>query len=305
MIMNVRQEEGFLPIAEPDAERDLRPEDRWILSTLNNAVAEINGNMEKFEFALAAQKIYELIWNEYCDWYIELAKSRLYGADEADKALARSVLIRVLKDLLKLLHPFMPFITEEIWSFLPRQAGAERFLMAESWPKVRPMDCQSEVEVLETAKEVIRSIRNIRAQAEALPSRKLSLIVLASGREEDKIRKGQNYILSLANLSEITFIQEKGQAPGETLSAALPNIELYVPLDDLLDYQAEYERLLKEKNRLEGEVERNRGKLANEAFVAKAPAQVIAAEKEKLENAVDMLEKVAARIPVVEGKLKR
>lgn len=304
VIMNLRDGEAFLPIAEEaEAMKALRPEDRWILSTVNDAVKDINGNMEKFEFALSAQKINELIWNEYCDWYIELVKSRLYGEDEADKRVARYVLVRVLKDLLKLLHPFMPFITEEIWSFLPRRADAKDFLMLESWPAEEEMDSRKEVAVLELAKDVIRSIRNIRAQAEAQPSRKLTVIALTSGTEKERIQAGIGYILSLANLSELTFIDEKSQIPEETMSAALPNIELFVPLDDLLDYQAEYDRLIKEKNRLEGEVARTEGKLSNDAFVAKAPAHVIDAEREKLVNAKDMLEKVNARIPAVEGKL--
>ncbi len=304
VIMNLRDEESFLPIAEEaEAAGALRAEDRWILSTVNDAVKDINGNMEKFEFALAAQKINELIWNEYCDWYIELVKSRLYGQNEDDKKVARYVLVRVLRDLLKLLHPFMPFITEEIWSFLPRRADAKDFLMLESWPAEGEMDSREDVAVLELAKEVIRSIRNIRAQAEAQPSRKLSLIALTSGLEKERMQAGIGYILSLANLSELTFIDEKGQIPEETMSAALPNIELFVPLDDLLDYQAEYDRLTKEKARLEGEVARTEGKLANEAFVAKAPGHVIGAEREKLANAQDMLDKVNARIPAVKGKL--
>jgi len=304
VIMNLRKDEVFLPIAtEEEAMPSLCPEDRWILSTVNDAVKDINGNMEKFEFALAAQKINELIWNEYCDWYIELVKSRLYGDDAADKAVARFVLVRVLRDLLKLLHPFMPFITEEIWSFLPRPDDAKDFLMLENWPAEEEMDYRKDVAVLELAKEVIRSVRNIRAQADAQPSRKLSVVALTSGEEKERMQAGLSYTLALANLSDLTFIDAKSQIPEETMSAALPNIQLFVPLDDLLDYQAEYDRLCKEKSRLEGEVERTKTKLRNEAFVTKAPARVIDAEQEKLADALDLLEKINGRIPVVEGKL--
>ena len=304
VIMNLREDEAFLPIAsEAEAMQALCPEDRWILSTVNDAVKDIGSNMEKFEFALAAQKINELIWNEYCDWYIELVKNRLYGDDAADKAVARYVLVRVLKDLLKLLHPFMPFITEEIWSFLPRPGDAKDFLMLENWPVAEEMDYRKDVAVLELAKEVIRSIRNIRAQADAQPSRKLSVVALTSGEEKERMQAGLSYTLALANLSDLTFIDDKSQIPEETMSAALPNIELFVPLDDLLDYRAEYDRLIKEKDRLEGEVERTEGKLSNDAFVTKAPERVIDAEREKLANAKDMLNKVNARIPVVKGKL--
>ena len=175
--------------------------------------------------------------------------------------------------------------------------------MLESWPAEEEMDYRKDVAVLELAKEVIRSIRNIRAQADAQPSRKLSMVALTSGEEKERMQAGLGYTLALANLADLTFIDDKSEIPEETMSAALPNIELFVPLDDLLDYRAEYDRLIKEKNRLEGEVDRTEGKLSNDAFVAKAPERVIDAEREKLINAKDMLEKVNARIPVVKGKL--
>jgi valyl-tRNA synthetase len=307
VIMNLKSENGeFLPIAsQEEACPALCPEDKWIISTVNEAVLDISSNMEKFEFALAAQKIYELIWNEYCDWYIELVKARLYGEDEEDKKVARHVLVLILKDLLKLLHPFMPFITEEIWSFLPQSEEAKRFLMQESWPVYEPKPGYAkDVATLNLSMEAIRAIRNIRAQADAQPSKKFQAIFLTSGREKEQALEGMRFIKSLANIQGITFIDNRGEIPDETMSAALPNLEIFVPLDELLDYKAEYERLAKEKTRLETEVLRTRVKLENQAFVSKAPAKVIEAEREKLADYEDMLEKVQARIPVVEGKLK-
>lgn len=315
VIMNLQDEEGNFREMADDASGvetlALKDEDKWILAKVNEAAREATANMDKFELSLAAQKAYELIWNEYCDWYIELVKGRLYGDDEEDKKVARYVLVRALKDMLKLLHPFMPFITEEIWSFLPKTAAvneatgtAEGFLIKESWPIYdSTLTFEAEVKKLELAMEAIRSIRNIRAEAEAAPSRKLSAVILSSGRELEDIKGGERYIKSLANITEIQFTTDKGQVPEEVMSAVIGNVEIYIPLDDLLDYKAEYERLQKEKTRLTGEVARIAGKLANEGFVSKAPAKVIEDEREKLQKYEDMLIKITERLLLVEKKL--
>ncbi|MBR3035321.1 MAG: valine--tRNA ligase [Firmicutes bacterium] len=305
-IMNIKDEEGnFLPMAD-EATAKLQAEDRWILQTVNDALPEINTNMERFEFALAAQKIYELIWGEFCDWYIELIKPRLYGADEEDKASARYCLVKCLKSMLKLLHPFMPFITEEIWSFLPREESAKQFLMLESWPAYDPsMNYEQDKQVLNLSMEIIKAIRGIRHEAEALPSRKLHAVILAEKDQEEAAKAGERYIKTLGNLEGISWIASKDELPEETMSAALPGVEVYVPLDDLMDYEAEYARLKKEEERLTKEVARVTNQLANEKFVSRAPAHVIQAERDKLAGYQDMLEKTLARIPVVEKKLNR
>ena len=305
-IMNIKDEEGnFLPMAD-EATAKLQAEDRWILQTVNDALPEINTNMERFEFALAAQKIYELIWGEFCDWYIELIKPRLYGADEEDKASARYCLVKCLKSMLKLLHPFMPFITEEIWSFLPREEGAKQFLMLESWPAYDPsMNYEQDKQVLNLSMEIIKAIRGIRHEAEALPSRKLHAVILAEKDQEEAAKAGERYVKTLGNLEGISWIASKNELPEETMSAALPGVEVYVPLDDLMDYEAEYARLKKEEERLTKEVARVTNQLANEKFVSRAPAHVIQAERDKLAGYQDMLEKTLARIPVVEKKLNR
>ncbi|MEG2199948.1 MAG: valine--tRNA ligase, partial [Anaerovorax sp.] len=310
VIMNLQDEDGnFKPMAEGSPEKiNLADEDKWILSKVNEATKQVTEYMDKFELSLAAQKVYETIWNEYCDWYIELVKGRLYGGQEEDKETARYVLVSVLKDMLKLLHPFMPFITEEIWSYLPKGEkkahNPEEFLIKESWPIYeKTLEFPEEVAKLELVKEAIKSIRNIRAEAEAAPSKKLSAIILASGKELAQIQGGARYIESLANITEIHFAEDKSQVPDEVMSAVIGGVEIFIPLDDLLDYKAEFQRLTKEKKRLSGEVARIEGKLANEGFVKKAPAHVIEEEKAKKEKYETMLTKVMERLPMVERKI--
>jgi len=300
--MNLQDEEGnFRPMADASSAK-LKPEDKWMMQTVSDAVKEITANMEKYELALAATKIYELIWNNYCDWYIELVKSRLYGDDEEDKKTARYSLLTVLKDLLKLLHPYMPFITEEIWSFLPKADGAKDFLMLESWPVVLTEDYSKDVAILETAMDAIKSIRNIRAEADAAPSKKLHALIVADAEKKALVESGFRYIQFLANIEEIKFT-EKSELPEDTMSAVIPGVEIYIPSDELIDYKAEHEKQLAEKKRLESEIARASGKLSNESFVAKAPEKVIAAEREKLANYQDMLEKTIQRIAAIEKKL--
>ena len=304
VIMNLQDKDGnFLPMADA-ATVQYKAEDRWMIATINSAVAEITRNMESFDFALAASKIYELIWNKFCDWYIELIKPRFFTDDEQDKKSARYALLDALRNLLKLLHPYMPCITEEIWSYLPKAENAEAFLMLESWPEYdETKDYPADVETLELSMDIIKAIRAIRVQAEAAPSRKLHAIVLSEGSLADKARLGEAYVRTLGNLEALSFITSKEELPAETMSATLPGIEIFVPSDELLDYKAEYEKLLKEKKRLEGEVDRIVKKLSNQGFVSKAPAAIIDAEKEKLASYQDMLDKTLARIPEVETKL--
>ena len=314
VIMNLTDEnDEFYPMAD-DASGDiisrLRDEDKWIISTVNSAAAEITANMEKFELALAAQKIYDLIWNNFCDWYIELVKSRLYGDDDADKEVARYVLVRVLKDLLKLLHPFMPFITEEIWGFLPhndseKDAENEKgYLIRQSWPVYSDgMKFEEEEAVIEAAMDAIRTVRNIRAEAEAAPSKKVNAAILAEGAAAERLKKAEHHIKSQANVAEITFISDKSELPEEVMSGVITDAEIFINMDELMDYNAEFERLGKEKKKLESEVARGEKKLGNEGFVAKAPENVIAMEREKLENYRIKLAKVTERLAIVEKKL--
>ncbi len=318
VIMNLQDEEGnFRAMADGEAGLDklsLKDEDKWMIAMVNEAVKYVTNTMEKFDLALAGQRIYDCIWNQYCDWYIELVKGRLYGEDEEDKKVARFVLVKCLKDLLKLLHPFMPFITEEIWSFLPKTeeeknravaaGNPDMFLIKESWPVYdETLTFPEEVKTLEMAMEAIRAIRNIRAEAEAAPSRKLRAFVVAEGENLTRVKAGERYIKALANITEINFDSNKANAPEEVASAVINGAEILVPLDDLLDYKAELERLKKEKARLEGEVKRVLGKLSNQGFVSKAPEKVINEEREKQTKYEEMLKKVCERLAVVEKKL--
>ena len=210
--------------------------------------------------------------------------------------------------MLKMLHPFMPFITEEIWSYLPHgeeQAdNPNNYLIKATWPKARAGCCFPAQEAkLEMAMEAIRAIRNIRAEADAAPSRKLRAIVLAEGEKAEIMKSGERYLKSIANITEVTFTENKADIPEEVMSAVIDGAEIYVPLDDLVDYKAELERLTKEKKKLEGEVERVVKKLSNPGFVGKAPEKVINEEKEKQVKYEEMLAKVSARLELVAKKV--
>ena len=304
VIMNL---EDGAELTEPDPSA-LKDEDKWMLSRLNEAVRYVTETMEKYDLALAGQRVYDLIWNEYCDWYIELVKKRLYGEDEADKQVARYVLVSVLRQMLTLLHPFMPFITEEIWGYLPGgnpdSEDPDDFLIRGQWPVYdEARTYPKETEILETAMEIIRSIRNIRAEAEAAPGKKLHGLILAGAGKDEICRAAGPYISNLANLSDLQFIGDKSQVPEEVMSAVVDGAEVFIPLDDLMDYEAELSRLQKEKKRLEGEVKRVVGKLSNQGFVSKAPEKVVAEERAKKDKYEEMLEKVTERLALVERKL--
>jgi valyl-tRNA synthetase len=305
VIMNLLDEKGdFFPMADAAEGIEklvLKDEDKWILTRLNQAVSEITNKMEKYELALAGQRVHDLIWNEYCDWYIELVKARLYGEDEDDKLVARFVLVKVLKDMLALLHPFMPFITEEIWGYLTGDGG---MLIVAPWPVYdEALNFPAESDRMALIMETIRSIRNIRAEAEAAPSKKLRAVILSTGDALKAIKAGESYLKNLANLSEVRFIEDKGQIQEEIMSAVVHGAEIFIPLDDLVDYQAEYQRLEKEKTRLEAERARLSAKLENQEFIKKAPEAVVAAEREKFEKAGAMLEKIEERLSFVAKKI--
>lgn len=299
-IMNLQDDDGnLLPMATAETVA-LRDEDKWIISLVNEAAADITNSLDKFELGLAGQKVYELIWDEYCDWYIELIKARLWSDDEEDKATARFVLQSVLKDLLKLLHPFMPFITEEIWGYLSAETGTaeseDNLLITASWPTYD--DAKSfakSVARIETAKEIIKAIRNARTEVDAAPSRKLNLIV-KTDTLKDTVEVISAHIQKIANVVEIEIESTDRETSDGVVSAVFSGGELLIPLADLVDFEAERERLEKEKKKLEGEVTRVEKKLSNQGFVAKAPASVVEEEKQKGEKYREMLETVIKRL---------
>jgi valyl-tRNA synthetase len=296
--MNLQDESGeWLPMGYEEA--DLKDEDKWILHMANEGAKYITEMLDKFELGLAGQRVYELIWDVYCDWYIEMVKGRLYGDDEEDKKVARAVLTKVLKDLLKFLHPFMPFITEEIWSVLPHddgKTGRDAMLIRAEWPEYdASMDYSDSVRRIGTAMAVIKAVRNIRAEAEAAPGRKLNLIVRTDSLASD-IEAVAERIRKLANVVEIDIRGTDFEMPSDVMTAVIDGAEIAVKLDDLVDRDAEIERLTKEKARLESEVARVEKKLANQGFVAKAPQKLVEEEKAKGEKYREMLAVVIDRL---------
>lgn len=304
-IMNLQDEDGnFLPMAD-EATAVLQDEDKWMISRVNAAAKAVTESLDKFELGLAGQKVYEVIWDEYCDWYIEIVKRRLYGEDEEDKKTARYVLQKTLKDLIKLLHPFMPFITEEIWGFLPKEGsetGADAMLIRASWPQYdENLEYPDATARIETAIAAIKAVRNIRVEADAAPSRKLNMIVRTDSLA-DTIEGTGDIIRKIANVVEITVEGTDGDAPKDVMSAVIDGAEILIPLEDLVDFEAELERLQKEKKRLEGEVTRVEKKLSNKGFVEKAPEAVVNQEKEKQEKYKEMLATVVARLESMGAK---
>lgn len=308
-IMNlVGEDDQFLPMADQET-AVLRDEDKWMLTRVNQAVKYITDSLDKFELGLAAQRVYDLIWNEYCDWYIELIKSRLYGTDEEDKKTARFVLQKVLKDLLKLLHPFMPFITEEIYGYLPKDPATKdnpnSLLIRAQWPVYDPeMDYGEAVYRIETAMEIIKAVRNIRAEADAAPGRKLTMEIRTSALA-DVIPEIQSYIRNMANITDIKVIPADATAADDAMTAAVKDAEILIPLQDLVDFDEEIKRLEKEQARLQSEVGRVEKKLANKGFVNKAPEKVVQEEREKGEKYRDMLETVEKRLSVMKKQAEK
>ena len=263
--------------------------EKWILSRLSQVTKEVSDNIDKFELGLASSKVYDFIWSEYCDWYIEMAKPRLYGEDEKAKKTALGVLRYVLIDALKLLHPFMPFITEEIFVEV---LGAGESIMISEWPKGE-LHFEEDEKRMSAVMDVIRTVRNIRAQMNVPPSRKAALKI-RTDREAD-VKECELYIKRLAGASEV-ILMEEGQTESGAASAVTELGEIFLPLGELVDISKELERLNKEKANLESEIKRAYGKLANEKFTSKAPEKVVNEEREKLAKYQDMLDKLLEQI---------
>ncbi|MBZ2175584.1 valine--tRNA ligase [Schnuerera sp. xch1] len=273
----------------------LEEEDRWIISRINSVIKEVTENLEKYEIGLAAQKIYEFIWDEYCDWYIEMVKPRLYGDSIESKETAEKVLLYVLENTLKLLHPFMPFITEEIWQHLP---GREKPLIISQWSDYNEEDTNREAEKkMAFIMKAIKGIRNARQEMNIALSKKASLMFVTKDETiKDIIDYGKRYFINLASADDI-IIQENKEGLGENnLSVVLDRCEVFIPLKDLIDFDKEIERLEREKEKLDSELKRVRGKLSNEGFVNKAPEQVVAKEREKEKKYENMMKKVLERL---------
>lgn len=272
----------------------LKTEDKWILSRINRISEIIEKNLEKYELGLAATTIYDFTWNEFCDWYIELIKPRLYGDGES-KETAQGVLLYVLRNILKLLHPFMPYITEEIWEALPGENG---FLINSNWPKKEEKLINIEAEeTMDFIMECIKSIRNIRSDMNVVPSKKAKVIfVTKDEKNKEHIEQSEIFFEKLASASEVEVRQSKEGIGEDVVSAVVTGCEIYLPLEELVDIEKEMERLLKEKEKLENEIKRVKGKLSNEGFIKKAPEKVVEEERQKQIKYEDMMQKVVDRI---------
>lgn len=279
---------------------NLEEEDKWILSKLNTLAKEATENLDKYEIGMAAEKVYNFIWDEYCDWYIEMVKSRLYGENKESKETAEKVLLFVLKGILKLLHPFMPFITEEIWQHLP---GGDTPLILNNWPVYKEeFNFPESEETIEFIKSGIKGIRNARAEMNIVPSRKSKQIFVTKDEKiKNIIHNGRRYFLNLASSDEIEIVDNKEGIGEDNISVVLDKCEVFLPLKDLIDFEKEIERLEKEKEKLEDEIKRVVGKLSNEGFVKKAPEKVVNEEKEKQRKYEEMLENVIERLESIKS----
>lgn len=291
VLMNVG-DEAVRPVDE--AKLDIA--DKWILARLNAAIRECTDNIEKYDLGLAAQKIYDFSWSEFCDWYIEMAKPRLYGEDEELKASTVSVLVHVLKNTLKLLHPFMPFITEEIYTSLP---GAEETIMLGPWPEASFEAGAEQAEMMNGVMDLIRSIRNVRAEMDVPPSVKVKITILT--KHGGAIEACTEYLKKLAYASEVQIVADKEHIPANSVSAVCAVGEAFMPLAELIDVEKEIARLTKEAEKNEGEIKRAQGKLANKGFTEKAPAKVVEEERAKLDTYLEMRDKLKERLAFLGG----
>ncbi|GMG96932.1 valine--tRNA ligase [Tepidimicrobium xylanilyticum] len=273
----------------------LEEEDKWILSRINRVIKEVTDNLNKYEIGMAAQRIYDFIWDEYCDWYIEMVKPRLYGDDKESKETAQKVLLHVLENILKLLHPFMPFITEEIWGHLPRR---EEALIVSPWPKYNENKVNVQAEIkMAYIMEAIKGIRNARQEMNIAPSRKATLIFVTKDEDiKDIIDYGKRYFTNLASGETIIIQEDRDNLGEDNISVVLNKCEIFIPLKDLVDIDKEIERLEKEKEKLEEELKRVRGKLSNRGFIEKAPQEVVDKERSKEKQYQDMMDKVLERL---------
>ena len=285
-----------MEITEPSKDQ-LKPADKWILSRVNTLAKDVTENMDKFELGIAVQKVYDFIWDEFCDWYIEIAKVRTYKKDENKESANAALwtLKTVLTQALKLLHPYMPFITEEIYCTLHPE---EETIMRSDWPVYQDAwHFEKEEEMVEHSKDLVKGVRNVRTEMDVPPSRKAKLFVVsddASLRETFETMK--EAYMTLASASEAVVQADKTGIGEDAVSVVIPGATVYLPLEDLVDFEKEKERLTKEKERLTKELARSKGMLSNEKFLSKAPEAKVQEEKDKLAKYEQMMAQVEERL---------
>ncbi|MBQ7725004.1 MAG: valine--tRNA ligase [Lachnospiraceae bacterium] len=299
ILMNI----GDNKITEP-GETALEDADRWILCRMNETVKAVTDNMEKYELGIAAQKIYDFVWDNLCDWYIEMVKPRLYNTENAEsRNAALWTLKTVLVSALKLLHPYMPFITEEIYCTVNEEAGddaAAPSIMISDWPVFEErFDYREEAENVDIIREAIRAVRNVRSEMNVAPGRKADItVVSADEKVREAFSKGQLFIKSLASAEEVIIREDREGVRDDDVSVVTGSATLYIPFADLVDIEEEKNRLQKEVKRLEGELKRSHAMLSNEKFLSKAPKEKIDEEKEKLESYEKMMSEVQERLKI-------
>ena len=272
---------------------DLEIADKWILLRLNNLIGEVTANLDSFELGIAAQKVYDFIWTEFCDWYIELAKPRLYGEDKKEKHTVSAVLRFVLKNSLKLLHPFMPFITEELFE----QLSNEETIMLSSWPVQQESHAfAAEAAYMDSVMDLIRSIRNVRAEMKVAPSQRIQVRLIVPKADETIYQTTIGYFSRLAGAEKVSVSTEAGIIPGSDIHVVCQRAEAVIPLSSMIDVDKEKTRIAKEMERVKGDIARSEGKLNSSGFVAKAPEKVVEEERDKLQTAQEMLKKLEERL---------
>ena len=275
--------------------KTLESADKWILTQTEKAISDVSEYLERCDHGLAAQRIYEFAWNDFCDWYIELAKSDLFGDDLERQAAVRAVLQYVLSALVRLLHPFMPFLTETVYSLLPRHE--DNSCMLAPWPEYRAdLMFEAEAEKMAGVMDVIRAVRNLRAELKVQAGRKARLLLRPQSGWHETLLRAEPYFLRLAGVSHLQMLSNDESFTDKVVSAVLPNSEVLIPLGDLVDMEKEIARLKKEEENLANEIARGESRLTNEGFLSKAPDQLVQTERDRLEKNKTMLETLRHRI---------
>ena len=293
IIMNRPEEEKIIEFSKGENTDKLSIEDKWILNKLNKLVVEITNNIEKYDLGVAIDKIYSFLWNEFCDWYIEMAKIRLYNGTDEEKVKTSYVLDKVFRTCLKLLHPFMPFVTSKIYDNLVKYDDKD--LMVSSWPEKENINYEKEEEIIERVKDLIVEIRNVRSTKNIHPSKK-SKLIFVTDKYEKEIKKLEDILLKLGFGTSLEVRAKSDDISDDSINIMVEGIELYMPLEGLIDKEEERKRLEEEKKRLEGEVARCEKMLSNPGFVNKAPKAKVEEEQEKLKNYKEMLDKVIEKL---------
>ena len=300
--MNLASDEDIIKFSDKVYDKEskkyrlelLKIEDRWIINKLDKVIADVTKNIENYDLGIALDKIYNFIWNEFCDWYIEMVKPRLYSENSDEKVTVCFVLDYIFGVSLKLLHPFMPFVTSEIYSKLVEYNN--KALMISKWPTAKEeFEFDSDETVVEKLKKLIVEIRNIRTKMNVHPSKKSKLLIISSNLDNE-IKQSEEFLSKLGFANEIVIVKDELEVPQNAVSIVIDELKVYIPFEELVDIEEERKRLEGEKTKLEAEVLRGEKMLSNPGFVNKAPEAKVNEEKAKLENYKQMLANVEERL---------